>query len=204
MEDNRLVNQLSNMLASSNQQRFRTILVVEGSLSDIDTTKEMFTKHARRSRGTIAEKRESTKQRAILSNIRAEKMAFSMMVGLAIRDQIPVLRTDDLAETFRLITVIAEKYKDFLRTGPLQYTELKGDLPSPRRKEASDEMLFRYMLQTVPGISSKMSRALVDSIQPTSIQELIARISEADSVEVTPFQCVDRTYHKHHANWTLP
>ena len=60
---------------------------------------------------------------------------------MTIRDQIPVLRSSDLAGTFEIIKVIVAEYPRITKYGPAQYSVRLDKPHRPRRGEDPKDVL---------------------------------------------------------------
>ncbi|CAD7946250.1 unnamed protein product [Amoebophrya sp. A25] len=129
--DARLHNQLGNKLALTQGNKMGSAaIILEGfSAAAID--------HSRRLRSK-------------------KRLLYGKLVNLVLRDRIPVLMSQDVAETYQLVVVIAENYYEALSgQSPRDYA---SDWIHGRKKGSSLEM----MISMVPGVSERVASKILE------------------------------------------
>lgn len=152
--DTRLHNQVGNKLHSSEYERFRSLVIVEGSFSQLEDMVPL-------------------ERLPYLSKC---ELVNRTMARLSLRDQIPVLRSDDIAGTFALIRTIAQEYPK-LCGRPKQYS-MRVEKPfRPRRGEDPSNVLTDQ-LRCVRGISHRIAYQLAGKCK--NMSAFLVAMNQAD------------------------
>lgn len=165
--DTRLHNQLGNKLHATDYERFRTLLIVEGHLSSLRMK-------CAKPAGIVEETSEQTYESK-------RRLVNSTLARITIRDQIPVLRSSDLAGTFEIIRTLVEEYPRITKYGPAQYSVRLDKPHRPRRGEDPREVLSDQ-LRCVRGLSRYGARCLAEG-HPHMQSFLTSMLSAEDPVE---------------------
>ncbi|CAK9067211.1 unnamed protein product [Durusdinium trenchii] len=161
--DCRLVNQIGNQLHHTEYCRLQSLVIVEGDFSELNQPMPHL-RHLKK-----------------LSYEGLRNLALATMVRLSLRDQLPVLRSDNLQGTAELINVISLEYPKLLKMRPLQYGSRKERPFRSRRGENPKETLASQ-LRCVRGVSEQAGRRLArnhDHVQSF----LSAMLASADPVQ---------------------
>mmetsp|Transcript_51401 Transcript_51401/g.145537 ORF Transcript_51401/g.145537 Transcript_51401/m.145537 type:complete len:428 (-) Transcript_51401:158-1441(-) len=162
--DRRLNNQLGGQLYNTSYERFRSVVIVEGNLSDLNnysSSLEAYKKKRRIAEGAI--------------------------LGMSIRSQIPVLRTSDVAGTCDTIEALARNYVSLLSWSPAQYSYVL-ERPLRPRKGLDIENILLNQLCCIKGVSPRIAQKLLGS--HTNMQEFITdMLSTRDPVQWLIARC---------------
>ncbi|CAK0794407.1 unnamed protein product [Prorocentrum cordatum] len=145
--DTRLHNQLGNKLHATDYERFRTLLIVEGHLSSLRMK-------CAKAAGFVEETSEQTYESK-------RRLVNSTLARITIRDQIPVLRSTDIAGTVEIIRTLVSDYPRITKFGPAQYSVRLDKPHRPRRGEDPREVLSDQ-LRCVRGLSRHGARCLAE------------------------------------------
>mmetsp|Transcript_119220 Transcript_119220/g.186060 ORF Transcript_119220/g.186060 Transcript_119220/m.186060 type:complete len:524 (-) Transcript_119220:152-1723(-) len=154
--DMRLYNQVGNKLQSLKYERFRSCIIVEGSFEQL---KDM--KH-----GPLKRLPYFSKRQVVLKTI----------ARLSLRDQIPVLRSDDIAGTFELIRTLVQEYPRLCRR-PQQYST-RIDKPFRPRRGEDPKNVLADQLRCLRGVSLRVACQLAG--KHTNISAFLADMGKSD------------------------